>query len=83
MGHRYALRQYLELEEQSGTKHEFLEGEIMAMAGGTPAHAALAMAVGAQLIRQLESTSCRVFSSDLRVQVLRAGELRVRGPRRP
>ena len=37
---------YLSLEEASNTKHEFLNGEIYAMAGGTPAHAALAVAAG-------------------------------------
>ncbi len=71
--HRYTLALYLELEEESSTKHEFFQGEIMAMAGGTPEHAALAMAVGFQLISQLRGTPCRVFSSDLRVQVSASG----------
>ena len=61
--------EYLELEERSETKHEFLRGEIFAMAGGTPDHAALQMAVGAALVRALEGKPCRVFSSDLRVRV--------------
>src|SRR5690242_19737220 len=39
------------------------------MAGGTPEHAALAMAVGAQLNNQLKGSKCRVFSSDLRIRV--------------
>lgn len=54
-------------------KHEFLDGMILAMAGGTPDHAALAMAVGASLNRQLEGKKCRVYSSDLRVRVLATG----------
>lgn len=48
-------------------------GEILAMAGGTPEHAALAMAIGRQLGNQLEGRTCRVFSSDLRVRVLATG----------
>lgn len=71
--HRYTLDDYLLLEEESSTRHEFLEGEIVAMAGGTPEHAALAMAVGRQLGNQLEGTGCRVFSSDLRVRVAETG----------
>jgi Uma2 family endonuclease len=71
--HRYTFEQYLALEGESPTKHEFLEGEIVAMAGGTPEHAALAMACGYQLSRQLEGTNCRVFSSDLRVRVAATG----------
>ncbi len=43
------------------------------MAGGTPEHAALAMAVGRQLGNQLEGTQCRIFSSDLRVRVAETG----------
>ncbi|MDQ3264630.1 MAG: hypothetical protein M3Y59_13350 [Myxococcota bacterium] len=34
--HRYTWHQYVLLEESSNVKHEFLEGEIYAMAGGLP-----------------------------------------------
>jgi Uma2 family endonuclease len=71
--HRYVLADYLRLEAESSTRHEFLEGEIVALAGGTPEHAALAMAVGAQLMNQLGGGNCRVYSSDLRVHVVDSG----------
>jgi Uma2 family endonuclease len=71
--HRYTFADYLRLEEESSTRHEFLEGEIVAMAGGTPEHAALAMAVGRQLGNPLEGSRCRVFSSDLRIKVAETG----------
>lgn len=71
--HRYTFADYFRLEEESSTRHEFLEGEIVAMAGGTPEHAALAMAVGRQLGNQLEGSRCRVFSSDLRIRVAETG----------
>jgi len=61
------------LEESSSTKHEFLGGEIYAMAGGTPLHAALSMAAGAALQTQLAGTGCRAYSSDLRVRVAATG----------
>jgi Uma2 family endonuclease len=51
-------------------KHEFLDGMILAMAGGTPDHAALAAAVTAMLDRQLEGKKRRVYSADLRIRVL-------------
>jgi Uma2 family endonuclease len=54
-------------------RHEFLEGEIYAMAGGSPLHAALAMAVGARFVDALRGGPCRVFSSDLRVRVPQTG----------
>ncbi len=54
-------------------KHEFLDGMILAMAGGTPDHAAIAMAVGASLVRQVQGKKCRVFSADLRVRAITTG----------
>ena len=61
------------MDAESTVKHEFLDGMILAMAGGTPDHAALAMAVGASLKRQLEGKKCRVYSADLRVRVVATG----------
>jgi Uma2 family endonuclease len=71
--HQYTFRDYLRLEADANVKHEFLAGEIYAMAGGTPEHAAIAMNVGTVLNVQLRGRPCRVFSSDLRVRVLETG----------
>ena len=71
--HSHTFADYLETEEVSGIRHEFYAGEIYAMAGGTPEHAAMAAAITASLARQLEGTGCRVYSSDLRVRVLATG----------
>jgi Uma2 family endonuclease len=65
----FSYAEYLELEAKSSEKHEYLGGEIHAMAGGTPEHAALAMAVGRMLGNLLEGRPCRVYSSDLRVRI--------------
>ncbi len=71
--HRYSFEEYLETEEIAGVRHEFFDGEIYAMAGGTPEHAAMAAAVTTILGRQLGSGPCRVYSSDLRVRVAATG----------
>jgi Uma2 family endonuclease len=71
--HRYTFQEYLALEASSTVRHEFLAGEIYAMAGGTPQHAALAMAVGAALLNQTRGGPCRVHGSDLRVRSLATG----------
>lgn len=70
--HRHSFQDYLAVEQVSTVKHEFLEGEIYAMAGGTVLHAALSASVLATLHRQLGGR-CRVYSSDLRVRVLATG----------
>ena len=51
--HRYSFQDYLAVEEISTVRHEFLDGEIYAMAGGSVLHAALSAAVLAALHRQL------------------------------
>jgi Uma2 family endonuclease len=61
------------LEEESTTRHEFLAGEIVAMAGGTPEHAAMAAEIIGQLREQLRGRPCRVFTSDLGVRVMQTG----------
>jgi len=71
--HRYTYQDYVWLEEESSTRHEFLAGEIVAMAGGTPEHAAMAAEIIGQLREQLRGGPCRVFTSDLGVRVLRTG----------
>jgi Uma2 family endonuclease len=59
---------YVAFCDTAELKHEFWNGEVFAMAGGSEAHALLS----ANLIRifggQLRGTPCRVYSSHLRVR---------------
>jgi len=71
--HHYTFAEYLDLEEVARVRHEYYDGEIYAIAGGTPEHAAMAAAITAALAGQLTSTRCRVYSSDLRVRILATG----------
>ncbi|MGK3989269.1 Uma2 family endonuclease [Sorangium sp. So ce136] len=50
----------LALEASSNVKHEYLDGQIYAMAGGTPEHAALAAAVIGLLFPESRRGRCRV-----------------------
>ena len=65
---RMTYREYLAFEATSDTKHEYLNGEVFAMAGGSISHGALAMAVGTALSNALRDRPCRVLSSDVRVR---------------
>ncbi len=71
--HHYTFEEYLELEEVASVRHEFYDGEIYAMAGGTPEHAAMTAVITSALGAQIEGSDCRVYSSDLRVRVLATG----------
>jgi Uma2 family endonuclease len=68
-----SFAEYLAIDRANETKHEYIAGQVYAMSGGTPAHARLAMAIGAQLSTQLTGKPCAVYSSDLRVRVLATG----------
>ena len=61
------------LEDDSGIKHEFLDGQVWAMSGGTPEHAAVSGNVLTLLNVQLSGKKCRVFTSDLRIRVVATG----------
>ena len=61
--------QYLELERTSEIKHEYLRGEVFAMAGGTPEHARLAANIIGALTAALRGRTCSVFTSDARVRI--------------
>jgi len=65
---KMSYAEYAKREEASDTKHEFLRGEVFAMAGGTEEHAILGARMIAALSRALEGTPCEPRSSDLRVR---------------
>lgn len=71
--HRYTYAQYVALERDSPTKHEFFDGEIYAMTGGSEDHSALAANVVAALVGAVADRPCRVHTSDLRVYVEAVG----------
>ena len=54
-------------------KHEFLDGQIYGLSGGTPEHAALKAAVTGLLFAQIRGGRCRLHDADLRVRVPETG----------
>lgn len=70
---RMSYAEYLAFEARGSTKHEFINGEVFAMAGGTIEHGALAVAISTALSNALQGRPCRVLSSDVRVRVQATG----------
>ncbi|GAB5537174.1 MAG: Uma2 family endonuclease [Rubricoccaceae bacterium] len=62
-------RAYFAWEVDQLEKHEYYDGEVFAMAGGTERHAAITANTTFSLIQSLRPRGCRVFSSGLRVQL--------------
>ena len=70
---RYTIEEFVRLEEYSNVRHEYLDGHIYAMAGGTPEHGARAANVIGLLAAQLRGRTCRVQTSDVRIRVTATG----------
>jgi len=66
---RSSYAEYLALEVESELKHQYIDGLILAMTGGTLEHGRLTIAMAQELGRLVASKPCRVFSSDARVRV--------------
>jgi Uma2 family endonuclease len=60
--------EYLEIEQHSDIKHEYINGEIWAMAGASLAHNILTSNVSRYFGNHLEGTRCTAVSSDLKVK---------------
>ena len=63
--------EYLFMEDQSEIKHEFLDGEVYAMAGAPTPHNIICGNTGGILYALTRGGPCRVFNSDQRIYVSR------------
>lgn len=70
--HVFTFADYVDAAEESGIKLEFHDGQVWAMAGGTPTHAEIAATV-ITLLNVALAGKCRVYTSDLRIRVKATG----------
>lgn len=66
---RYTPEQYLEMERKAEFRHEYVNGEILAMAGASRAHNRITLNIGSALSGLLEGTPCEPYTTDMRVRV--------------
>ena len=69
----YTFDEYVRFEGDAPSKHEFVHGAILAMAGGTIEHGALCAAVLGLLRELLRGRRCRAFDSNARIRVIETG----------
>jgi Uma2 family endonuclease len=63
------VEEYLAFEEKSKIKHEYMDGEIFAMAGVRRNHSLATSNISRHLGNQLEDSDCEVHIADFRVRV--------------
>jgi Uma2 family endonuclease len=65
----YSITEYLANEQVSECKHEYLDGQIYAMAGASKNHQRVTMNIGSLFRDHLKNTPCDTFASDIKVRI--------------
>jgi len=63
-----SLEEFLHFEAGSNAKHEYVQGQIFLMAGGTRRHNRIAVRLGSSIENKAQQTSCLVAIADTIVQ---------------
>lgn len=67
----YGYDAYLALENDAEVKYEYHDGQIIAMAGGSPQHGLISVnfITATNLALQQQAQTCRIFSSDVKIRI--------------
>ena len=70
----FTPEEYFAWEEQQELKHEYLDGEVYAMTGGTLNHSQIGGNFHSLLDHHLQDSGCRLFTSDARVNIVESND---------
>jgi Uma2 family endonuclease len=70
---RLSFEEYCQIDADGPVKHEYLDGQAWAMAGGSREHAAICANVLGALVAQLRGGRCQAHTSDLRIRIQATG----------
>jgi Uma2 family endonuclease len=62
------VEEYIQQERTALDRHEYLDGEIFAMAGGTPVHSTIGSNILIEIGSQLRGSDCTVRNPDMRIR---------------
>ena len=68
----FSFEDYLAWEQKQSQRHEFIRGEVFAMAGGTDLHNEASGNLYMALRQHLRGSPCRVYMADVKVRVEKA-----------
>ncbi len=61
--------EYLQMEEHSPIKHEYIDGQIYAMPGALDPHVTIALNLATLLRNHVRGSGCRVYISDMKARI--------------
>jgi Uma2 family endonuclease len=70
----FTVEEYLQLEQTSEIRHEYLAGQVFAMSGGSKQHNLIAGNIYSRLRSHLRGGSCSVFMADMKVRIQLANQ---------
>jgi Uma2 family endonuclease len=63
------VEEFLEMEQASSVRHEYVDGEIFAFAGATDTHNQIVLNIAAPLWQESRRGTCRVYANAMLVRV--------------
>jgi Uma2 family endonuclease len=67
---RFTPEEYFAWEEKQLEKHEYIDGEVYAMSGGSVNHGRIAIKLTAMFDIHLDNSSCIIGNSDIKVNIV-------------
>lgn len=64
---KMTVAEYLEFERDSKIRHEFIDGEIYAMAGASPSHNRIVMNLSVSMFDPVNNKGCEIFGENQRL----------------
>jgi len=65
----YTVEEYLGFERSSAEKHEYIDGQIIAMAGASRKHNLIGVNFSVEIRFQLKGKRCETYANDMRVRM--------------
>jgi len=70
IGHDFiTVEEYLEGEQITEERHEYVNGQVFVMAGASEAHEIVALNLSSAILTHLRGKRCRVFKGDMKVRL--------------
>ena len=64
---RFSVAEYFMLERATNVRHEYIDGELIAMGGASRVHNTIVFNLGAAIRPHLRGTPCRIAGGDMKV----------------